>query len=842
MMRLAAGAAAALLLGVKALDLEGLKSVEVNSHHFSAHHASTERAGRLMRRDIVRANVGEETWEAGSGDPKSALKTAGDSGDAGPLKASDVKWGGYRFNFVEGTDRCVESGVNSWEGKSIFETWTGTHGGLTLAAGTTSQKGMVKQIEDGLRIYKAACPNSTAVKVGGVTDIPIGTTSIDIVFGISMRCTGDCAPFMVSVLDEDDNVKHRWCFNREGDDPAIKCHTTKYVKDEKWNRVTLDLANVTNFADGLKLALEVYTSGDFRFLPTLPGEVGLGGRAMVLIDSLIFGPSTLPNPDRSYKGTSAPGRQSLGEACKDNSWCMDKYRCSSGWFTEGKGRCNEERNCPDDSDEVGCEYQKSGFHGEFFLNHARLLHKGSGDVDGLTNPDIRRLNEVVDYDADDFWKKLHARDNFAAKWTGNFSIKKQGHYFFNYQNSGEAKLKISGLGSASGKTWDVKSDSWTKLPAGRFQLKLTYVHLVGPPSLTLKYAGKDTRGSKKVLGRSLISATMTGSRCDTMMCADRDSLITKPKHKELLCDSVPCKEEVDTRTCCTRQYKVVSCGDYRTCALDMHGRPVCWGSWEGFNEQWKQHPGPFRDISTRGKYICAVYQESGKVDCWRPDNTSAPLVDYSIGDQMTNVSVGGEHTCALRTSGFPACTGTSVESGDLLPQTLPPSNIEFSKVVAGEDFTCGITALDTDVKCWGANARGQVTPPDQRSFTHLAAGKSHACGISKGSVSCWGWNNDGQATAPSGKDFAQVAAGGMHTCALKEDGKAVCWGANADGQSEPVEDDAPYSSISTGTAHSCGIRASDKEVVCWGSNFEEDADGSLMWRGQAEPPPAGIWP
>lgn len=823
-------------------------------------------AGRSARAAGVELDADADvtkTWKASGATANDTEGT--DSDDVYLRRAHDVAWGPYKFNYVPSTTECVEDGVNTWEGKSLFETWSGTDTGLTITDGTTRYNGRPAKTQFGLRIYKAACPNSTTVKVGGMMEIPADATEVEIIFGITRRCTGDCAPFMVSVLDAaTDHVKHRWCWNREGHEPAVQCDVNHTIPSDhmppspKWNRVKLNITDLMDSSKPSKLALEIYTSGDFRNLPTLPGEVGLGGRAMVLIDTLTFTQTVPPetlfesSTDNSgYDAQSLYCKQPFREVCGTDSWCFEKYRCYSGWCIEGNLRCNEFRNCPDDSDEVGCEY-KNGFHAEFFLHHARQLQDTNVDVLSLTNPDLRLLDQEIEYDADDFWEKIHARDNFAVRWRGNLSLTAPGHYSFTFNTDADstAKLRVQGLGVHSHNAWNVTSDSWITMPANiDLQLTLTYVHLRGPPHIDLQYTGADTQGSVTKLtklemdakGQKMVTATMTGSRCDTMHCNLADALVLKPVPEKILCNSVPCTQVVDTRTCCTRQYKVVACGDYRTCALDMHGRPVCWGSWTGFNEQWKTHPGPFTDISTRGKYICAVLESTGMVDCWQPDHVSAPLVEYSLSGQFKNISVGGDHTCALRDTGYPACTGSSEHD-----QIYPPSNIEFTRVSAGETFSCGITVVtgtsDGSVKCWGANERGQATPPaaTAHAYTHLAAGHSHACGITNGSAVCWGWNNEAQATPPSGYDFTQVAAGGMHTCALKADGNAVCWGANAEGQSSPVQEDAPYLTISAGKTHTCAIRK-DHEIVCWGSNFEEDIDGSLMWRGQSEPPAAAAW-
>lgn len=637
------------------------------------------------------------------------------------------------------------------------------------------------------------------------------------------------------------DVKHRWCWNRQGNKTEISCDESLEVPYEKWNRAFLDISNYTDYATPLKLELSVYTSGDFRNLATLPGEVGLGGRAMTLIDSLMFGPAERPDPDSSYVSENGVScRQSMRDVCGMNSWCLDKYRCLSGYCAEGKARCNSIRNCEDDSDEVGCAYN-TGFRAEFYLNHARHL-TNNVDVNDLTFPDIRTFIDEVDFDPDDFWNDYHARENFAMKIQGNFSIQTGGHYSFGHSGDTNLKMNIKGRGKDNlDRSWNITATQWLQMTAGDYEMKITYVHrTTGLPTLVVNYTGLDTSGVITKMSKDIISATLTGSHCDTMQCNTGDGLVPKPGYEKLLCASVPCVEAVDTTTCCTREYKKVTAGDHRTCALDMLGRPICWGAWTGYEEQWKNHPGPFLDISTRGQYICAVLAAGGTVDCWKPDNVSAPLVRYSTDGSFTNISVGGSHTCALRDTGAPACTGDSTYS-----QTNPPSGIEFSELSLGQDFSCGITKAHKTVECWGRNEMGQSKPPENKTlYTSIGAGENHACGISNGSALCWGWNSGGQATPPSGPqdhDFKQVASGTVHSCALRASGEAVCWPPNLPQTNIPL-DDAPFVSLTAGKKHTCGIRNKDNEVVCWGSNFETDFEGTETWRGQSEPPPAGIWP
>jgi len=89
--------------------------------------------------------------------------------------ADEVQWGNYKFSLVPNTIECREPGEKSWLGQSKFETWAGNDEDLTLEAGTLSHEGYIKQVDTGLRIYKAQCPNAIAEKVGGITDIPAGS-------------------------------------------------------------------------------------------------------------------------------------------------------------------------------------------------------------------------------------------------------------------------------------------------------------------------------------------------------------------------------------------------------------------------------------------------------------------------------------------------------------------------------------------------------------------------------------------------------------------------------------------------------------------------------------------
>ena len=70
---------------------------------------------------------------------------------------------------------------------------------------------------------------------------------------------------------------------------------------------------------------------------------------------------------------------------------------------------------------------------------------------------------------------------------------------------------------------------------------------------------------------------------------------------------------------------------------------------------------------------------------------------------------------------------------------------------------------DLTVTCWGGNRYGQADPPDGE-FTRVSAGDYYTCGIrADETVSCWGINPvagidspDGEFTAPSHRRFGYL--------------------------------------------------------------------------------------
>ena len=118
-------------------------------------------------------------------------------------------------------------------------------------------------------------------------------------------------------------------------------------------------------------------------------------------------------------------------------------------------------------------------------------------------------------------------------------------------------------------------------------------------------------------------------------------------------------------------------------------------------------------------------------------------------------------------------------------QTTIPANLgNVTQITAGGYHTCAITTAWTPV-CWGYNFYGQTTiPQNLGSVTQITAGGFHTCAITTAATPvCWGYNAYGQTTIPPNLgSVTQITAGSYHTCALKTDASAVCWGDNTVGQ------------------------------------------------------------
>lgn len=295
--------------------------------------------------------------------------------------------------------------------------------------------------------------------------------------------------------------------------------------------------------------------------------------------------------------------------------------------------------------------------------------------------------------------------------------------------------------------------------------------------------------------------------------------------------------------------QAIASGGQHVCALMTTGAVKCWGD----NES-----GQLGDGSTANR--------STPVDVVTP---SGPLTG------VRTISAGYQHTCALMMSGGLRCWGRNVEGqlgdGTTLARSSPPGADQVAgiqTIAPGLYHTCGIGAAG--VLCWGRNLESEVgdgtminrsMPTNVLTSTGalgsgqaVAAGGYHACAVmpATSGVRCWGANAGGQlgdgttvdrstAAASDGLLGVQaLALGGYHTCALTAAGGVRCWGYNAQGElgdgttsnrsTAPIVDVLTgVTAIAVGNSHSCALTASG--VRCWGLNmYGQLGDGTTTDR------------
>ncbi|MEQ1518242.1 MAG: hypothetical protein ABL931_17310, partial [Usitatibacteraceae bacterium] len=268
---------------------------------------------------------------------------------------------------------------------------------------------------------------------------------------------------------------------------------------------------------------------------------------------------------------------------------------------------------------------------------------------------------------------------------------------------------------------------------------------------------------------------------------------------------------------------------------------------------------------------CAVI--NGGVKCWGsngsgqlgrstfPDGYGLVAGEaIAAGSNVTAVTTGGSHSCALANGGVQCwggggLLGNGTYDASLVPVQTIAAGSNATSVSAGWGHTCA--AVDGGVQCWGLNTSYQLNLPINTTHdsdvpiqvipsgsnaTAVSAGAYHTCAVVNGGVQCWGFFPNGrlgsdpdlfslglsQAIA-AGSNVTAVSAGGSHSCAVVNGG-VQCWGNNTDGRLGdntttgtfvPVQAIAAGSGVtgvSAGERHTCAVV--NGVVRCWGYNYD----------------------
>jgi alpha-tubulin suppressor-like RCC1 family protein len=318
----------------------------------------------------------------------------------------------------------------------------------------------------------------------------------------------------------------------------------------------------------------------------------------------------------------------------------------------------------------------------------------------------------------------------------------------------------------------------------------------------------------------------------------------------------------------------ISAGQLHTCAVLTDGTARCWGN---------NTNGRLGDGTTTNRSYPVQVLASGTTQ------------GVNLLSQVTEISAFVGHTCATLTDSTARCWGLN-SFGQLGDGTTTSHNnpvqvltsgstqgvnllSQVTQISAGQLHTCAVLT-DGTARCWGNNGTGRLgdgttnnnSNPVQvlaegstqgvsllTNVAQISAGGVHTCAtLTDGTARCWGNNasrqlGDGTITSRMNPvqvlaegwtqgvnllaNVAQISAGSNYTCVTLTDGTARCWGNNGTGrlgdgtnnnQSNPVqvleEGEtqgtnllSQVAQVSAGMGHTCALLV-DGAVRCWGGN------------------------
>jgi len=307
-------------------------------------------------------------------------------------------------------------------------------------------------------------------------------------------------------------------------------------------------------------------------------------------------------------------------------------------------------------------------------------------------------------------------------------------------------------------------------------------------------------------------------------------------------------------------------------------------------------------ISTGESHTCGIRANDSRVLCWGhgqsgrlgDGNTESHVVSNPTlttdTSAYTSLSVGRQHVCGIRDNDSRIlCWGIggdgrlgdgNTESHVVSNPTLTTDSSAYLSVSCGYEHTCGIRKNDSRILCWGNGYEGRLgdgntashdvgnpnVTTDTSSYTSIDVGFYHICGIrtSDSRVLCWGKGDTGRLGDGSTTDhdvgnpnvitdtsgYSSIDCGNEHTCGIRaNDSRVLCWGYGRNGRlgdgniashnvgnPNVTTDTSGYFSVISGMYHTCGIRKNDSRVLCWGFEYYgELGDGSLTPHNVAHP-------
>ncbi|KAL4290602.1 hypothetical protein GQ457_14G025940 [Hibiscus cannabinus] len=190
----------------------------------------------------------------------------------------------------------------------------------------------------------------------------------------------------------------------------------------------------------------------------------------------------------------------------------------------------------------------------------------------------------------------------------------------------------------------------------------------------------------------------------------------------------------------TALLRSVSVGDQRICATATNSTPpvICWRTDGNSSNNSGELPNvnlAMGKITSGFGFSCGIVpSQNNRVTCW--GNSVGESIEGQFGNMsMANIEAGVSHVCGVNSAGELVCRGNNSAG-----QLDVPSNrgLSFASGLAlGDGFSCAIRSPVRTVVCWGSMNASHV---EGIEFESIVAGLNFTCGLTTGnfSVLCWG--------------------------------------------------------------------------------------------------------
>jgi alpha-tubulin suppressor-like RCC1 family protein len=135
-------------------------------------------------------------------------------------------------------------------------------------------------------------------------------------------------------------------------------------------------------------------------------------------------------------------------------------------------------------------------------------------------------------------------------------------------------------------------------------------------------------------------------------------------------------------------------------------------------------------ITTAGEALCCgLNGEENRLGSNQLERGAAVVSEAPLpvltDERFTGISVGADHACALNAQGIAFCWGSNrngqLGSGLAAPWWYPSAALgmwnvtplPFSSISTGQHYTCGVSAVDARIFCWGRAGRAPRRGPGQ---------------------------------------------------------------------------------------------------------------------------------